>query len=232
MNFRSDKLIIAVDGYSSCGKSTFAKAIAKELDYLYIDSGAMYRAVTLFAVRNQYVNKEKIQEGKLIDALDSITIDFKKNNDGQYETYLNGENIEDEIRGVKVSECVSNVSKIKEVRSKLVLLQRSFPGNKGVVMDGRDIGTTVFPNADLKIFMTAEPEIRAKRRYDELVAKGLHVEFYEIMKNIEERDIQDSTRKESPLRKANDAIVLDNSYMTPEEQMIWFRDLIRKYLPK
>ena len=225
-------MIIAIDGYSSCGKSTFAKAIAREMDYLYIDSGAMYRAVTLFAIRNHYINREKTETGKLIDSLDSFEIDFKKSNNGQYETYLNGENIEDEIRGVEVSEFVSSVSTIKEVRSKLVLIQRSFARNKGVVMDGRDIGTTVFPGADLKIFMTAKPEIRAKRRYDELVAKGLTVEFHEIMKNIEERDILDSSRKVSPLRKADDAIVLDNSYMTPEEQMIWFRDLIQNYPAK
>ena len=226
------KQIIAIDGYSSCGKSTFAKAIAKELKYLYIDSGAMYRAVTLFGIRNNIVSREKIQTGKLIEALDSIEIDFKTNDDGQYETHLNGENIEDEIRGVSVSECVSNVSKIKEVRSKLVILQRSFAKNKGVVMDGRDIGTVVFPDADMKIFMTAKPEIRAKRRFDELVAKGLTVEFQEIMKNVEERDIIDSSRKESPLRKADDAIVLDNSYMTPEEQMIWFMDIIKEYQNK
>lgn len=223
------KPIIAIDGYSSCGKSTFAKAIAKELEYLYIDSGAMYRAVTFFGIRNSIVSREKIQTEKLVEALDSIEIDFKTNDNSQYETYLNGENIEDEIRGVSVSECVSNVSKIKEVRSKLVILQRSFAKNKGVVMDGRDIGTVVFPDADMKIFMTAKPEIRAKRRYDELIAKGVTVEFQEIMKNVEERDIIDSSRKESPLRKADDAIVLDNSYMTPEEQMVWFRNIIKEY---
>jgi cytidylate kinase len=226
------KKIIAIDGYSSCGKSTFAKAIAKELEYLYIDSGAMYRAVTLFGIRNDIVTSEKILTGKLIDALDSIEIDFKMNDNGQYETYLNGENIEDEIRGVNVSECVSNVSKIKEVRTKLVILQRSFARNKGVVMDGRDIGTVVFPDADIKIFMTAKPEIRAKRRYDELIAKGLAVEFQGISKNVEERDTQDSSRQESPLRKADDAIVLDNSYMTPDEQMVWFRDIIKEYQNK
>ena len=232
MNLRNGKLIIAVDGYSSCGKSTFAKAIARELDYLYIDSGAMYRAVTLFAMRNRYINRDKMQTKKLIDSLDSFKIDFRKNDSGQNETYLNGENIEEEIRGVEVSESVSNISTIKEVRSKLVLLQRSLAKDKGVVMDGRDIGTTVFPDADLKIFMTADPEIRAKRRYDELVAKGLTVEFHEIMKNIKERDILDSSRKESPLRKADDAIVLDNSHMTPEEQMVWFRDLIPNHPAK
>ncbi len=223
------KQIIAVDGYSSCGKSTFAKAIAKELDYIYIDSGAMYRAVTLYGIRKGFVSRERILKDKLIKALDFIEIDFRKNDEGQYETYLNGENIEEEIRGVKVSECVSNVSKIKEVRSKLVILQRDFAREKGVAMDGRDIGTVVFPDADIKIFMTAEPEIRAKRRFDELVAKGHTVEFQEIMKNVEERDIIDSSRKESPLRKADDAIVLDNSNMTPDEQMIWFRDIIKEH---
>ena len=226
------RLVIAVDGYSSCGKSTFAKAIAKELNHLYIDSGAMYRAVTLYGIRNSIVDKQEIQTDKLIEVLDSIEIDFKKNDGDVYETYLNGENIENEIRGVMVSECVSNVSKIREVRSKLVILQRGFARNKGVVMDGRDIGTVVFPDADMKIFMTAKPEIRAKRRFDELTEKGLHVDFQEIMKNIEERDIIDSTRKESPLRKADDAIVLDNSYMTPDEQMIWFKNIISKHLAK
>ncbi len=232
MNFRKDKLIIAVDGYSSCGKSTFAKAIAGELEYLYIDSGAMYRAVTLFAVRYHFINRDRLQTRKLVDSLDSLKIDFRMNNSGQNETYLNGENIEEEIRGVEVSESVSKVSAIKEVRSKLVLLQRNLARNKGVVMDGRDIGTIVFPDADLKIFMIAEPEIRAKRRYDELVAKGLAIEFHEIMKNIKERDILDSSRKESPLRKADDAVVLDNSHMTPEEQMVWFRNLIRNHPDK
>jgi len=222
------KQIIAIDGYSSCGKSTFAKAIAKELEYLYIDSGAMYRAVTLFGIRNNIVDREKIQTEKLVETLDSIEIDFRTSDNSQYETYLNGENIEYEIRGVSVSECVSNVSKIKEVRSKLVILQRSFAKNKGVVMDGRDIGTVVFPDADMKIFMTAKPEIRAKRRFDELITKGLTVGFQEIMKNVEERDIIDSNRKESPLRKADDAIVLDNSYMTPAEQMVWFKNIIKE----
>lgn len=230
MQFKYKKLIIAVDGYSSCGKSTFAKAIAKELGYLYIDSGAMYRAVTLYAMQTGIINNHSIDTEKLIKELQKIEITFIKNEtNGKYETYLNGENVEDEIRSVEVSEYVSPVSKIKEVREKLVSLQRKLSGNKGVAMDGRDIGTVVFPNADLKIFMTASPEIRAKRRYDELVAKGINVDLHEILKNIESRDLQDSTREESPLKKADDAIELDNSNITPEEQMIWFRKLISDY---
>lgn len=223
------KFIIAVDGYSSCGKSTFAKSIAKEMGYLYIDSGAMYRAVALFGIRHNIVSRQEVQKEKLISQLDEINIDFKKNVQGNYETFLNGENIEDEIRGVMISEHASNVSKIKEVRAKLVSLQQSLGKGGGIVMDGRDIGTVVFPNADLKIFMTAKPEIRSKRRYDELKGKGLDVDYYEVLKNLQDRDFQDSNREESPLRKAVDAIELDNSDMTPVQQMVWFRELISRY---
>ena len=223
------RLIIAVDGYSSCGKSTFAKSIARELGYLYIDSGAMYRAVALFGLRNNFVNKDKVEEDELIQHLNEIHIDFRKNSNGAYETFLNGKNIENEIRGVLISEYASNVSKIKEVRSKLVYLQQKMGNKGGIVMDGRDIGTVVFPKADLKIFMTASPEIRARRRFDELLAKGMAVDYNEVLNNLKTRDYQDSTRSESPLRKADDALVLDNSNMTPDEQMIWFRDLIKEY---
>ena len=225
-----NKLVIAIDGYSSCGKSTFAKSIAKELDYLYIDSGAMYRAVALYGLRHHWVDKLQIDNKNLISHLNDLSIDFKKNNQGLYETFLNGENVEKEIREVAIAELASNVSKIKEIRVKLVALQQSLGKEGGIAMDGRDIGTVVYPNADLKIFMTASPEIRAQRRFDELKEKGYKVNFQEVLKNILVRDFQDSNRTESPLRKADDAIELDNSEMTPEEQMIWFRTLIKHYL--
>ncbi|MFO7657028.1 MAG: (d)CMP kinase [Bacteroidales bacterium] len=224
-----NKLIIAIDGYSSCGKSTFAKAIARELDYLYIDSGAMYRAVALFGIRNKLVNGSTIQQAQLIRVLDNIQIEFRKNRQAQYETFLNGENIEGEIRGVNISEHASNVSKIKEVRAKLVALQQKLGKNGGIVMDGRDIGTVVFPQADLKIFMTASPEIRAQRRYDELRMKGMEADYHEVLKNLNLRDLQDSTRLESPLKQADDAILLDNSNMSREDQMEWFRKIFNKY---
>lgn len=223
---RDNKLIIAIDGYSSCGKSTFAKSIATELGCLYIDSGAMYRALTLYGIRTGLVTKKKIQIPELICLLGTVQIDFRKNSSGKYETYLNDENVENDIRSVEVSDCVSSVSVIKEVRAHLVAIQRIYGKSGSVVMDGRDIGTVVFPDADIKIFMTAKPEIRARRRYDELTAKGLLVNFKDILKNVRERDLLDSTRKESPLTKAEDAIVLDNSYMTPDEQMIWFRNIV------
>lgn len=220
-------VVIAIDGFSSCGKSTFAKAIANELNFTYIDSGAMYRAVTLFAIRKGLAGKDFVDEDKLINALNPIKIDFVKNGvSGKAETFLNGENVEEYIRGIDVSQTVSMISVIKHVRLKMVEQQRLMSTGKSVVMDGRDIGTIVFPNADLKIFMTADTEIRAKRRYDELIAKGLKVDIGEIKKNIEERDYLDTTRKESPLKKAPDAVVLDNSHMTPEEQMVWFKKLL------
>ncbi len=230
MDLTHKKLIIAIDGFSSCGKSTFARDISKELGYLYIDSGAMYRAVTLYAFREGIIRDNNIDKNRLIGELDAIEISFERNGrSGKADTFLNGENVEDEIRGVAVSEMVSPVSKIREVRKKMVSLQREFAKNKGVVMDGRDIGTVVFPDADIKIFMTASPEIRAKRRYDELTEKGLTVSLKEIMHNIASRDLQDSTREESPLKKAENAIELDNSHMTPAEQMQWFRMLLEKW---
>ncbi len=223
------KLIIAVDGYSSCGKSSFAKLIAEELDYLFIDSGAMYRAVTLFALRNGFIENNTVKRDEVVKSLSSIQINFKFNPDQQiYETFLNNENVEEEIRQFEVSDYVSPVSQIKEVREKMVELQREIGVFKGIVMDGRDIGTVVFPDADIKIFMTASPEIRAKRRYDELIAKGIDVDYEKINLNISSRDKADSEREISPLKKADDAIVLDNSNMTIQEQMIWFRKLIEK----
>lgn len=215
-------MIIAIDGHSSCGKSTVAKSLATILGYLYIDTGAMYRAVTLYCIRHGLIHDETVDETTLSEYLDKIHISFAKNPEkGSYEVVLNGEFIEQEIRGMLVSNLVSSVSKIKPVRDKLVLLQRQISVGQNIIMDGRDIGTVVFPNADVKIFMTARPEIRAKRRYDELTAKGEVVAFDEILANVVERDYQDEHRAESPLKKANDALVLDNSSMTRDEQLNW-----------
>lgn len=221
------KLIIAIDGYSSCGKSTFAKNIARELNYIYIDSGAMYRAVTLYCMRRGFVVEGKLDLAGIVRELMDIHIEFVYNPDlGEYETFLNSANVEKEIRGIEVSAYVSSISKISEVRARLVELQRQIGVFKGIVMDGRDIGTVVFPDADLKIFMTASVDIRAKRRYDELTGKGVSVNFEEIRKNIVARDITDENRDISPLRRADDAVLLDNSRMTVEEQMVWVRQLI------
>ena len=229
MSSEQKKLVIAIDGYSSCGKSTIAKDLAKVLNYIYIDTGAMYRAVTLYAMRNGIIKDGKIDVEKLHDSLSGIKVSFRKNPEtGLNETYLNGENVEKEIRRMDVSSNVSLISAIKEVREYLVELQREMAQQGGVVMDGRDIGTVVLPDADLKIFMTAKPEVRAERRYKELQAKGENVSFEEIMKNLEERDHLDTTRKESPLRQADDAIVLDNSNMTPQEQLDWIVDIVNK----
>jgi CMP/dCMP kinase len=210
--------IIAIDGYSSSGKSTFAKAIAAELDFIYIDSGAMYRAVALYCLENG------ITEEELPEHLKEIDVGFSVNNLTKKQiTLLNGANVEDKIRGVAVSRVVSRISKIKAVREKLVALQRDFAKKGGVVMDGRDIGTVVFPEAGMKIFMNAAPSVRAERRFGELVAKGVNVSYDEILSNIVMRDHEDETRTESPLKKAGDALVLDNSNMTLDEQMNWFR---------
>lgn len=217
-------MIIAVDGYSSCGKSTFARMIAGDLNFVYIDSGAMYRAVTLYCLENKIIQGQTIDIKKLRQSLHLLEIRFHINSGtGIQETWLNGRNIENEIRGIEVSQMVSKISQIKEVRHSMVALQR-FLGSKGnVVMDGRDIGSTVFPEATLKIFMTADARVRAERRYIELVDKGIPVEFNEIVQNIRMRDHEDETRQESPLRKAEDAVILDNSHMTVDEQMNWFR---------
>ncbi len=217
------KIVIAVDGYSSSGKSTFARTIAKELKYIYVDSGAMYRAIALYCLENEIISKNRIDYTRLKNTLKIIGIEFKFDPQSQrYETYLNSRNVEEKIRGVEVSEVVSLISKIKEVRKKILLLQRKIGKNKGIVMDGRDIGTVVFPEAELKLFMTASIDVRAERRYNELKAKGIDVNLNKIKKNIEERDYQDINRKESPLLKAKDAIELDNSNMTFAEQMDWF----------
>jgi cytidylate kinase len=217
------KIIIAIDGHSSCGKSTLAKSLARELEYIYIDSGAMYRAVTLFALRNGLIkNREILNKNELIERLKEIKITFEWDSKTEKNvTFLNEENIEDEIRQIEVSNNVSPISTIPEVRKEMVKQQRENGKDKGIVMDGRDIGTVVFPDAELKIFMTASPEIRAKRRFVELQEKGVKVDFDEILTNVEERDNIDSTREASPLKKADDAIVLDNSNLNREEQLQW-----------
>jgi cytidylate kinase len=221
-----EPIIIAIDGYSSCGKSTLAKALAKRLGYIYMDTGAMYRAVSLYIIRHNIpINDLKPKEIK--EVLNQIDIQFIWNeNEGQSETYLNGENVEQEIRGKEVSEKVSDVAQIKTIRARMVELQRKAGLHKGLVMDGRDIGTKVFPDAELKLFMTADPDIRAKRRYDELIAKGLDVSLEEVKQNIKLRDYNDTNRKENPLTKAEDAIELDNSFLDEEEQLNFVLKLI------
>jgi CMP/dCMP kinase len=220
-------LIIAIDGYSSCGKSTFAKSIAKMLDYIFIDSGAMYRAVTLYCMRKKFTGKAGLNIGAILSDLENIRIDFIFNLDNQeYETFLNNENVEKEIRSIEVTAHVSRISQIYEVRTRMVELQRQIGINKRIVMDGRDIGTVVFPDADIKIFMTASVDIRAKRRYDELKDRGIIVDFEEIKRSIIARDIADENRDISPLRRADDAIILDNTRMTVEEQMLWITKII------
>jgi len=223
------RLIIAIDGYSSCGKSTFARLIAKDLNYIFIDSGAMYRAVTLYCIRRNFINDDGINIRGIVEELKEINIDFVCNPDiNSCETYLNSENVEEEIRNMKVTSHVSRISQIPEVRSRMVELQRQIGSNKGIVMDGRDIGTVVFPDADIKIFMTASADIRAKRRYDELKNKGMNVDPEEIRRGIIARDIADENRDISPLRRADDAIVLDNSRMTVNDQMKWINGIIEK----
>jgi|WetSurSiteA1Bulk_404760.scaffolds.fasta_scaffold00144_5 CMP/dCMP kinase len=221
--------IIAVDGYSSCGKSTFARLIARELNYTYIDSGAMYRAAALYFIENNLLLDGDPDHKNLQHSLERINIRFILNlQTGLQDTWLNGKNVESAIRGIEVSAIVSKISQISEVRQKMVGLQRKIGEQGGVVMDGRDIGTVVFPDARLKIFMTADTNVRARRRYKELTEKGLDVELKEIIENIRMRDYEDENRKESPLRKADDAILLDNSHMTIDKQMEWFRELWKK----
>ena len=222
------ELIIAIDGYSSCGKSTFAKLIARETGYRYIDSGAMYRAVTLYCLENHISDKGKIDTPALIKSLDDLHIDFVVDKrTGNSEIRLNKKIVEDRIRTLEVSSLVSKVSTISEVRRKMGALQYQMGKEKAIVMDGRDIGTVIFPHADIKIFMTADPHVRALRRFNEMKEKGLSGNLDEIEKNIMERDLIDTTRADSPLKKAEDAFMLDNTNMTPDEQMEWFRELIK-----
>jgi len=229
---KSDKkIIIAIDGYSSSGKSTLAKEIARLLNYKYIDSGAMYRAVTLFALRNNIINEvnHQINKEKLQKLIGQIHINFIYNSErNKQETYLNNENVEDEIREMNVSNNVSFISKIGFVREKMVSFQQEMGKEKGIVMDGRDIGTVVFPNAELKIFMNAKAQIRAERRYLELKEKNIDVSYEDILDNVKKRDHIDETRDESPLKKAQDAIELDNSNMNKQEQLDWIIGLVKE----
>ena len=223
------KIIIAIDGFSSCGKSTFAKAIASRLGYIFIDTGAMYRAVTLYALEHGAIRSGIVHEEEVVALLNEIAITFRFNPErGASDIYVNGDRVEGKIRTIEVSNCVSAVSAIAEVRHKLVAMQQEMGRKRGVVMDGRDIGTVVFPDAELKIFMTADPRVRAQRRYDELTAKGDNVSLEEIEQNVRDRDYQDMQRAISPLRQADDAIVLDNSAMTVEEQMEWVMERIEQ----
>ena len=216
------KIIVAIDGHSSCGKSTMAKQLAQKLGYIYIDSGAMYRVVTLVALRKGLILNGNPDIQKVISELKNIKITFKWDEVlGKNTTFFNGENVEEEIRQLEVSQNVSPISTIAEVRSEMVIQQRENGKNKGIVMDGRDIGTVVFPDAELKIFMTASPKIRAQRRFLELSEKGQTVDFDEILQNVESRDKIDSTRAVSPLKKADDALILDNSNLTRTEQLKW-----------
>ena len=221
------KITIAIDGHSSCGKSTLAKALAAKLGYTYVDTGAMYRAFTLYCLRNDIINNID----KIRDALRSMDILFIYNPDtDNTEILLNGENVEDEIRQMPVSENVSKISEIKEVRKKMVELQQKMGKDKGLVMEGRDIGTVVFPGAELKLFMTADVEVRAKRRYDELIAKGVEVTFEEVKENLKKRDDKDTHRAESPLLQAQNAIVLDSTRMNQQEQLEYALELVEERL--
>lgn len=225
------KIIIAIDGYSSCGKSTMAKDLAREIGYIYVDTGAMYRAVTLFAMRHSlFADDGTIDATRLEQLMPEVEVSFRLNKEtGRPDTCLNGEVVEKEIRSLEVSQHVSPIAALPFVRTKLVEQQQAMGREKGIVMDGRDIGTVVFPDAELKIFVTASTEIRAERRFKELQAKGMPADFDDILKNVEERDYIDTHRTTSPLRQADDALVLDNSHLTIDEQKKW---LMEQYLLK
>lgn len=221
------KITIAIDGFSSTGKSTLAKQLAKELEYVYVDTGAMYRAVAYFAMQNKFIGTDFFDKVSLIQVLPKIQLEFKFNADlGFAEMYLNGENVEKQIRTIEVSNFVSKVAEVSEVRAKLVEQQQEMGTNKAIVMDGRDIGTVVFPNAELKIFMTASAETRAQRRFDELQQKGDNVSYEDVLKNVMERDYIDTHREDSPLVIADDAIEIDNSYLNKEEQFAAVLELV------
>ena len=224
------KITIAIDGFSSCGKSTMAKDLAKEIGYIYVDTGAMYRSVTLYALRHNLFNADgSIREEELKAQMKNINISIQLNKTtGRPDTFLNGENVEKDIRSMEVSSHVSPIAALSFVRAALVAQQQRMGAGKGIVMDGRDIGTVVFPDAELKIFVTASAEVRAQRRYDELKAKGMEANFNDILKNVEERDYIDSHRATSPLRKAPDAIELDNSNLTIAQQQQWLYEQYRK----
>ena len=224
----SKNIVVAIDGYSSCGKSTLAKALAKKLHFVYVDSGAMYRAVTLYFLRNLVdITSEKAVE----EALENIHLDFHARD---YETHitLNGEEVSNEIRDMKISELVSPVSALKKVRTEMVKQQQRMGKTANIVMDGRDIGTTVFPDASLKIFMTADPKVRAERRFKEMIAKGDSISLEEVFENLAHRDFLDTTRTESPLKRTEDAIILDNTELTPEEQLSFALNQVQPFLQK
>jgi len=222
-------ITIAIDGFSSTGKSTLAKQLAKELSYVYVDTGAMYRAVSFFTMQNQYIKTDFFDKKALIEALPKIKLEFKFNTElGFAEMYLNGENVENQIRTLEVSNFVSKVAEVSEVRAKLVEQQQEMGTNKAIVMDGRDIGTVVFPAAELKIFMTASAETRAQRRFDELQQKGDTVSYEDVLKNVMERDYIDTHRADSPLIIADDAIEIDNSYLSREEQFEAVLELVNE----
>ena len=228
-----EKIIIAIDGYSSTGKSTLAKQLARSLGYVYVDTGAMYRAITYFALQNGLVGHGRDKLAALVKLLPRIQVEFRHNPaTGNSDIHLNGENVENEIRGMDVSKYVSKISAVEEVRYKLVELQRKMGKGKGIVMDGRDIGTVVFPKAELKIFMTAAPEIRASRRYKELLDKGMEVQYKDVLKNIQDRDFLDSHREFSPLQKAEDAIEFDNGDMGMQEQFERIHSLATRVIEK
>lgn len=227
------KITIAIDGYSSTGKSTLAKALAKKLGYVYIDTGAMYRAVTLFAMRKGFIDSRHFDQDRLIENLDNVELHFEYNPEKAYaDIYLNGENVEGLIRNMEVSQYVSKIAEVAQVRKKLVQQQQNFGKNKAVVMDGRDIGTVVFPDAELKIFMTASPEIRAKRRFEELIESDNTLTLQRVLENVIQRDTIDTTRDDSPLVQAQDAILVDNSDMTKEEQFELILALVQQIVTK
>ena len=226
-----NKITIAIDGFSSTGKSTLAKQLAKQLGYIYVDTGAMYRAVAFFAMQNKFIGADGFNKKALIEALPNIKLEFKFNIDlGFAEMYLNDENVEKQIRTIEVSNFVSKVAEVSEVRAKLVEQQQEMGKNKAIVMDGRDIGTVVFPDAELKIFMTASAETRAQRRFDELQQKGDSVSYEDVLKNVIERDYIDTHREDSPLIIAEDAIEIDNSYLTREEQFTVVLELVNEVI--
>jgi len=224
----SKNIVVAIDGYSSCGKSTLAKALAKKLHFVYVDSGAMYRAVTLYFLRNLI---DITSQKTVAEALENIHLDFHARD---YETHitLNGEEVSNLIRDMKISEMVSPVSALKKVRTEMVKQQQRMGKSANIVMDGRDIGTTVFPDASLKIFMTADPKVRAERRYKEMIAKGDSISLEEVFENLAHRDFLDTTRTESPLKRAEDAIILDNTELTPEEQLNFALNQVQPFLKK
>ena len=225
------KITIAIDGFSSTGKSTLAKQLAKSLGYIYVDTGAMYRAIALFAMQNNFISKDTLDKDSLIKSLPNIKLQFNFNAEfGFAEMYLNEVNVEKEIRTIEVSGFVSRIAEVSEVRTKLVEQQQEMGKDKGIVMDGRDIGTVVFPEAELKIFMTSSPETRAKRRFEELQAKGDTVSFDEVLQNVQERDYIDTHRADSPLVKAEDAVEIDNSHLTREEQFTLVSELVQEII--